>query len=118
VLEPTADGFRNYLRDGEKLSPETRLLDRANLMTLTAPEMTVLIGGMRALNANFGQSQHGIFTDRPETMTNDFFLSGEITAGVHVRLDGPPRAAMACCPDGTAFINLRDANGNVIWSAR
>jgi catalase-peroxidase len=75
VLEPTADGFRNYLRDGEKLSPETRLLDRANLLTLTAPEMTVLIGGMRALNANFGQSQHGIFTDRPETLTNDFFLN-------------------------------------------
>jgi hypothetical protein len=80
------------------LSPETRLLDRANLLTLTAPEMTVLIGGMRALNANFGQSQHGIFTDRPETLTNDFFLSGEIAVGVHVGLDGPPRAAMACCP--------------------
>jgi hypothetical protein len=77
VLEPTADGFRNYLRDGQKLSPETRLLDLANLLTLTAPEMTVLIGGMRALNANFGQSQHGIFTDRPETLTNDFFLSGD-----------------------------------------
>jgi catalase-peroxidase len=75
VLEPTADGFRNYLRDGEKLSPETRLLDRANLLTLTAPEMTVLIGGMRALNANSGQSQHGIFTDRPETLTNDFFVN-------------------------------------------
>ena len=56
VLEPTADGFRNYLRAGEKLPPETLLLDRANLLTLTAPEMTVLIGGMRALNANFGQS--------------------------------------------------------------
>ncbi len=75
VLEPTADGFRNYLRAGEKLSPETLLLDRANLLTLTAPEMTVLIGGMRALNANFGQSQHGVFTDRPETLTNDFFVN-------------------------------------------
>jgi catalase-peroxidase len=73
VLEPKADGFRNYLRAGEKLSPETLLLDRANLMTLTAPEMTVLIGGMRALNTNFGQSEHGVFTDRPETLTNDFF---------------------------------------------
>ena len=75
VLEPTADGFRNYLRAGEKLPPEQRLLDRANLLTLTAPEMTVLIGGMRALNANFGQSQRGVFTHRPETLTNDFFLN-------------------------------------------
>ena len=75
VLEPTADGFRNYLRAGEKLSPETLLLDRANMLTLTAPEMTVLIGGMRALNANFGQSAHGVFTDRPETLTNDFFVN-------------------------------------------
>ena len=75
VLEPTADGFRNYLRAGEKLSPETLLLDRANLLTLTAPEMTVLIGGMRALNANHGQSRHGVFTDRPETLTNDFFVN-------------------------------------------
>ena len=75
VLEPTADGFRNYLRAGEKLSPETLLLDRANLLTLTAPEMTVLIGGMRALNANAGQSAHGVFTDRPETLSNDFFVN-------------------------------------------
>ena len=75
VLEPTADGFRNYLRAGEKLPAEALLLDRANLLTLTAPEMTVLIGGMRALNANFGQSQHGVFTDRPETLTNDFFVN-------------------------------------------
>ncbi|HUP73952.1 MAG TPA: catalase/peroxidase HPI [Acidimicrobiales bacterium] len=74
VLEPTADGFRNYLRAGDKVSPETRLLDRANLLTLTAPEMTVLIGGMRALNANHGQSAHGVFTDRPQTLTNDFFV--------------------------------------------
>ncbi len=74
VLEPTADGFRNYIRDGE-LPPEVRLLDRANLLTLTAPEMTVLIGGMRALNANVGQSKHGIFTDRPEALTNDFFMN-------------------------------------------
>jgi catalase-peroxidase len=75
VLEPTADGFRNYLRPGEKLSPETLLLDRANLLTLTAPEMTVLIGGMRALNANVEQSAHGVFTDRPETLTTDFFVN-------------------------------------------
>jgi catalase-peroxidase len=75
VLEPTADGFRSYLRTGEKLPPETLLLDRANLLTLTAPEMTVLIGGMRALNANFVQLQHGVFTDRAETLTNDFFVN-------------------------------------------
>ena len=75
VLEPTADGFRNYFRAGEKLPPEQLLVDRANLMTLTAPEMTVLIGGMRALNANFRQSQHGVFTDRPETLSNDFFVN-------------------------------------------
>jgi len=75
VLEPTADGFRNYLRSGEKLPAETLLLDRANLLTLTAPEMTVLIGGMRALNANLGQTQHGVFTDRPQTLTNDFFVN-------------------------------------------
>jgi catalase-peroxidase len=75
VLEPTADGFRNYLRPGEKLPAEARLLDRANLLTLTAPELTVLIGGMRALNANAGRSPHGVFTDRPETLTNDFFVN-------------------------------------------
>jgi len=75
VLEPIADGFRNYIRAGEKLPPEQLLLDRANLLTLTAPEMTVLIGGLRALNANFRQSQHGVFTDRRETLTNDFFVN-------------------------------------------
>ncbi len=75
VLEPYADGFRNYLRSGEKLPAETLLLDRANLLTLTAPEMTVLVAGMRALNANSGQTQHGVFTDRPEALTNDFFLN-------------------------------------------
>jgi catalase-peroxidase len=75
VLEPRADGFRNYLHAGEKLSPETLLLDRANLLSLTAPEMTVLVGGLRALNANVGQSSHGVFTDRPETLTNDFFVN-------------------------------------------
>src|SRR5262249_24323222 len=75
MLEPKADGFRNYLRAGEKWPPETLLLDRANLLTLTAPEMTVLVGGMRALNANTGRSQHGVFTDRPETLTNDFFVN-------------------------------------------
>ncbi|MCX4695398.1 catalase/peroxidase HPI [Streptomyces sp. NBC_01408] len=75
VLEPRADGFRNYLRAGEKLSPETLLLDRASLLTLTAPEMTVLTGGMRALNAGFKGSSHGVLTHRPETLTNDFFVN-------------------------------------------
>ena len=75
VLEPTADGFRNYVHAGEKLSPEVLLIDRANVLTLTAPEMTVLIGGMRALNANHGKTDHGILTDRPETLTNDFFVN-------------------------------------------
>jgi len=75
VLEPTADGFRNYLRNEDPRSAEERLVDRAQLLTLTAPEMAVLVGGMRALNANFGQSQHGVFTNRPETLTNDFFVN-------------------------------------------
>jgi catalase-peroxidase len=73
VLEPAADGFRNYLRPGEKLSPETLLVERAYFLTLTVPEMAVLVGGMRALNANVGRLPHGVFTDRPGTLTNDFF---------------------------------------------
>jgi catalase-peroxidase len=75
VLEPAADGFRNYLKAGHVRSAEELLLDRAQLLTLTAPEMTVLAGGMRVLNANFGGSQHGIFTKRPEALTNDFFVN-------------------------------------------
>ncbi|MFF9500142.1 catalase/peroxidase HPI [Streptomyces sp. NPDC014656] len=74
VLEPRADGFRNYLRPGEKLSPETLLLDRAAMLTLTAPEMTVLIGGMRALGTGHGGTRHGLLTDRPGSLTNDFFV--------------------------------------------
>ena len=75
VLEPAADAFRNYRRKGEHRLAEELLLDRAQLLTLTAPEMTVLIGGMRVLNTNFGQSKHGVFTRRPETLTNDFFVN-------------------------------------------
>jgi catalase-peroxidase len=75
VLEPAADGFRNYLRTGDQGPAEELLVDRAQLLTLTAPEMTVLIGGMRALNANVGQSKQGVFTNRPETLTNDFFVN-------------------------------------------
>jgi catalase-peroxidase len=75
VLEPIADGFRNYLKGAYTVSAEELLLDRAQLMTLSAPEMTALVGGMRALNANFGQAQHGVFTDRPGKLTNDFFVN-------------------------------------------
>ena len=75
VLEPRADGFRNYLQGKFAVSAEELLVDRAQLLTLTAPEMTVLLGGMRVLGANFGQSQHGVFTKRPETLTNDFFVN-------------------------------------------
>jgi len=75
VLKPAADGFRNYLKTKYAVSAEELLVDRAQLLTLTAPEMTVLIGGMRVLNANFGQSQHGVFTKRPEALTNDFFVN-------------------------------------------
>ncbi len=75
VLEPIADGFRNYQKGKYSVSAEELLLDKAQLLTLTAPEMTVLVGGMRALNANFGQSQHGVFTQRPGALTNDFFVN-------------------------------------------
>ncbi len=75
VLEPTADGFRNYLRIGHQIPAEQLLVDKAQLLTLTAPEMTVLVGGMRVLNANFRQSKDGVFTNRPETLTNDFFVN-------------------------------------------
>jgi catalase-peroxidase len=75
VLEPAADGFRNYQKAKYAVSAEELLVDRAQLLTLTAPEMTVLVGGMRVLNANFGQSPHGVFTQRPEALTNDFFVN-------------------------------------------
>jgi catalase-peroxidase len=75
VLEPVADGFRNYLRNKYPVSAEELLVDRAQLLTLTAPEMTVLVGGMRVLNTNVGQAKHGVFTKRPEALTNDFFVN-------------------------------------------
>jgi len=75
VLEPVADGFRNYLKTKFSVSAEELLVDRAQLLKLTAPEMTVLVGGMRVLNTNFGQTQHGVFTKRPEALTNDFFVN-------------------------------------------
>lgn len=107
VLEPRADGFRNYLRAGEKLSPETLLLDRANLLTLTAPEMTVLIGGMRALNTGFGGSAHGAFTDRRETLTNDFFVN-LLDMGTEWK---------ASTSDENVFEGRNRATGEVRWTA-
>ena len=107
VLEPTFDGFRNYLRAGQLLSPETLLLERATLLTLTAPQMTVLIGGMRALNANFGQSRHGIFTDRDESLTNDFFVNL-----LDMRTEWQPSASAENVYEG------RDrATGELRWTA-
>ena len=75
VLEPKADGFRNYLKADYSVREEELLIDRAQLLTLTAPEMTVLIGGMRVLNTNYGKSKYGVFTKRPEALTNDFFVN-------------------------------------------
>src|SRR5690606_35036490 len=75
VLEPLADGFRNYTKKGYEGSAAEMLVDKAQLLRLSAPEMTVLVGGLRVLDANFGKSQHGVFTKRPETLTNDFFVN-------------------------------------------
>jgi catalase-peroxidase len=75
VLEPFADGFRNYLKAKYSVPAEAFLVDKAQLLTLTAPEMTVLVGGLRVLNTNFGQTRHGVFTARPEALTNDFFVN-------------------------------------------
>jgi catalase-peroxidase len=75
VMEPKADGFRNYVRKANGISPEEQLVDKAQLLKLTAPEMTILVGGLRGLNANYGQAKHGVFTKRPETLTNDFFVN-------------------------------------------
>jgi catalase-peroxidase len=107
VLEPLADGFRNYLRGGEKLPPEELLLERARLLTLTAPEMTVLIGGMRALGANAGRSPHGILTDRPGTLTNDFFVNL-----LDMRTEWKPSTTTENVYDGSDR-----ATGEVRWSA-
>ena len=98
-LEPVVDGFRNYVSKGFESSAAERLLDKANLLTLTAPEMTVLVGGLRALNANVGQTAHGVFTQRPETLTNDFFVhlldmgtTWQKSAGAEGVLEGRDRA--------------------------
>jgi catalase-peroxidase len=104
VLEPTADGFRNYLQGGEKLSPEVLLLDRANLLTLTAPEMTVLLGGMRALTGKSGEP--GVFTDRPGALTNDFF----------VNLLGMDTEWKASASSENVYEGRDRATGNVKWT--
>lgn len=75
VLEPTADGFRNYFASNNYRSPAEMLVEKASFLNLTVPEMTVLLGGMRTLNANSGQSKHGVFTDKPGTLSNDFFVN-------------------------------------------
>ena len=75
VLEPTADGFRDYFGDGNRRAPAEMLVDRGDLLTLTVPEMIVLVGGLRALNANTGEAAHGVFTDRPGMLGNDYFVN-------------------------------------------
>jgi len=106
-LEPAADGFRNYLRAKRGLTTEELLVDRAQLLRLTAPEMTVLVGGMRVLNANFGKSQHGVFTKRPETLTNDFF----------VNLLDMSTTWKAASEDGEVFEGRDRATGVLKWTA-
>jgi len=106
VLEPAADGFRNYLKTKYAVSPEELMVDRAQLLKLTAPEMTVLVGGMRVLNANFKQSQHGVFTKRPETLTNDFF--------VHLLDMGTTWKATS--DDGDLFEGRDRATGELQWT--
>ncbi len=107
VLEPIADGFRNYQKGAYTMSAEELLIDKAQLLTLTAPEMTVLVGGMRALNANYGQSRHGVLTNRPETLTNDFFVN---------LLD--VRTTWKAMADSKDVFEGRDSvTGDVKWSA-
>ena len=108
VLEPIADGFRNYVKTRYTVSAEELLVDKAQLLTLTAPEMTALIGGMRVLNTNWDNSKHGVFTDRPETLTNDFFvnlldLRTTWSAASHAQdvFEGRDRATGVCKWTGT-----------------
>jgi len=107
VLEPTADGFRNYFGNGQSRSPAEMLVDRANLLTLTVPEMTVLVGGMRALDANAGQTKNGVFTDRPGTLSNDFFVN---------LLDMSTQWTKSSKSDGI-YEGLDRATGKVKWTA-
>ena len=100
-LEPKADGFRNYLNGKQRLSAEELLVDRAQLLTLTAPEMTVLVGGLRVLGANTGKSKHGVFTKRPETLTNDFFVN-LLDMSTQWQPSTHPMAPEACTRGATA----------------
>jgi catalase-peroxidase len=113
VLEPTVDAFRNYFRPGTPLPLEHGLLERAYMLTLTAPETTALIGGLRALNANFGGSRHGLFSDRPETLTNDFF-----TNLLDMGTEWKASDAAASSPEGENVYEGRDrATGELRWTA-
>jgi len=107
VLEPTADGFRNYYGAGNYLSPAEALVDKASLLTLTAPEMTVLVGGLRALNANSGQSSHGVFTSRPGVLSNDYFVN---------LLDMSTKWQKSAKGEGL-YEGLDRATGKVKWTA-
>jgi len=106
VLEPAADGFRNYQKKKYSVTAEEMLIDRAQLLTLTAPEMTVLVGGLRVLNTNFGQSQQGVFTARPEVLTNDFF----------VNLLDMDTIWKPTSEDGDLFEGCDRASGEVKWT--
>jgi catalase-peroxidase len=107
VLEPAADGFRNYLKSGCAVPAEALLIDKAQLLTLTAPEMTVLLGGMRVLNANFGGTQHGVFTRRPGALTNDFFINL-----LDMRTEWKPTAQ-----DANVFEGRDRKTGELRWTA-
>jgi catalase-peroxidase len=109
VLEPVADGFRNHFPAGDKLPAETRLLDKANLLALTAPEMTVLVGGLRALGANTGGNSHGVFTDTPGTLTNDFFVN---LLDARATVEWKPSQSTENVYEGTDR-----ASGKVKWTA-
>ncbi|MFN0123863.1 MAG: catalase/peroxidase HPI [Blastocatellia bacterium] len=106
-LEPAADGFRNYFRPGQAQSPAVQLVDRANLLTLTVPEMTALVGGLRALNANAGQARHGVFTDKPGTLSNDFFVN---------LLDMSIKWSKSATSEGI-YEGVDRATGKVRWTA-
>ncbi|MCR4376227.1 MAG: catalase/peroxidase HPI, partial [Acidobacteria bacterium] len=114
MLEPKADGFRNYLQPHQRLSAEEMLIDRAQLLTLTTPEMTVLIGGMRALDANVGQAAHGVFTNRPGALTNDFFVNL-----LDMKIAWQPSTTAERTADGVAdgnFTGCDRATGKVTWT--
>jgi catalase-peroxidase len=106
-LEPTADGFRNYFNKAERLSPAVMLVERANLLTLSVPEMTVLVGGLRTLNANAGQAKHGVFTDKPGTLSNDFFVN---------LLDMSTKWSKSSTSEGI-YEGVDRATGKVKWTA-